>query len=82
MDNKNTLYPRIYCNKATINTVHKWMCHFMHVYGRDFTYEEVILRALDCLQYKELNVADAFRKQELEWKHKHELIENHKNSAK
>lgn len=54
----------------------------MHVYGRDFTYEEVILRALDCLQYKELNVADAFRKQELEWKHKHELIENHKNSAK
>jgi len=74
--------PRIYCSKATIKTIHKWMCQFRNVYGRDFTYEDVILRALECLPLAELEVADAYRKQELEWKHKRELVETRKKSAK
>lgn len=78
MANK-TEYPRIYCSEATIKTVPKWMCQFKKIYGRNINYEEVILRTLDCLQYKELDVADAYRKGELEWKHKRELIKKHKN---
>lgn len=79
MDYIKTQHPRVYCSKETINTIHKWMCHFKNVYGRDFTYEEVIVRALDCLQYKELDVADAYRRHELECRHKRELLEKHKN---
>lgn len=77
MVNNKTQHPRIYCSEATIKTVHKWMCQFKNVYGRDFTYEDVILRALNSLPLIELDVADAFRKQELEWKHRRELAEKH-----
>lgn len=77
MVNNKTQHPRIYCSEATIKTIHKWMCQFKNVYSRDFTYEDVILRALDSLPLIELDVADAFRKQELERKHKRELSEKH-----
>lgn len=61
---------RIDCSEETIKIVHKWTVHFKYVYRRDFTYEEVVLRALECLPLGELEVADSLRKWELESYHK------------
>ena len=73
MQHKSTRYPRIRCEEETIQVLREWKEIFEKVYGRPFTYEDIVKRCIDSLQYCELEVADALRRQRLEIKHLQEL---------
>ena len=50
--------PRIYCSEETIKEFHKWMVHFRYVYRKKVTYEDVLIRAMECLELGEIEVAE------------------------
>ena len=43
------------CSDETIRAIHRWKTHFQLVYKREFTYEEVVIRALECLYFGDTN---------------------------
>ena len=65
--------PRIYCSEETIKEMHKWMMHFRFVYRKKVTYEDILVRAMECLELGEIEVADSKREWELKIKHQREL---------
>ena len=65
--------PRIYCSEETIKEFHKWMVHFRYVYRKKVTYEDVLIRAMECLELGEIEVADSKREWELKAEHQREL---------
>ena len=72
-------YRRVRMSKEAYSTLCKWNVQFEAFCQRDFTFEEVILRALDCLKLRELDVADNYRIEEMKMHHLREIEERHKD---
>ena len=62
------------CSDETIRAIHRWKPHFQLVYKREFTYEDVVIRALECLYYGELEVSNSLRQWNLEDTNKCKLL--------
>lgn len=62
------------CSDETIRAIHRWKTHFQLVYKREFTYEEIVIRALECLSFGELEVSNSLRQWAFEDKNKAELL--------
>ncbi len=62
------------CSDETIRAIHRWKTHFQLVYKREFTYEDIVLRALECLCLGELEVSNSLRRWSLEDTNKRELL--------
>ena len=52
------------------------------VFGYNFTYEDVINRAINCLKYYEIEVADLHRQTALIERHRREIEERHKKEGR